>query len=55
FCVMTGASIYTAEHLSFKAKTYEPGHFGYAFVVAWVAFPMTLAKKTQIKHNAPPH
>ncbi|XP_073689314.1 epithelial membrane protein 2 [Garra rufa] len=42
FCVMTGASIYTAEHLSFKDPTYENGEFGYAFVVAWVAFPMTL-------------
>ncbi|RXN12875.1 epithelial membrane 2-like protein [Labeo rohita] len=41
-CVMIGASIYTAEHLNFKDKTYEDGNFGYAFVVAWVAFPMTL-------------
>ncbi|XP_016338148.1 epithelial membrane protein 2-like [Sinocyclocheilus anshuiensis] len=42
FCVMTGASIYTAEHLNFKDKNCKNGEYGYAFVVAWVAFPMTL-------------
>ncbi|XP_059411111.1 epithelial membrane protein 2 [Carassius carassius] len=42
FCVMTGASIYTAEHLSFKDKNFKDGDYGYSFVVAWVAFPMTL-------------
>ncbi|XP_026063937.1 epithelial membrane protein 2 [Carassius auratus] len=42
FCVMTGASIYTAEHLSFKNENFKDGDYGYSFVVAWVAFPMTL-------------
>ncbi|KAK9977582.1 hypothetical protein ABG768_019389 [Culter alburnus] len=42
FCVMTAASIYTAEHLNFKGDKFRNGDYGYAFVVAWVAFPMTL-------------
>ncbi|XP_051744235.1 epithelial membrane protein 2 [Ctenopharyngodon idella] len=42
FCVMTAASIYTAEHLHFKDEIFRTGDYGYAFVVAWVAFPMTL-------------
>ncbi|KAL7861328.1 hypothetical protein AOLI_G00176770 [Acnodon oligacanthus] len=41
-CVMIGASIYTAERASFQAKDVQSGEYGYAFVVAWVAFPMTL-------------
>ncbi|KAK7174934.1 hypothetical protein R3I93_001977 [Phoxinus phoxinus] len=41
FCVMTGASIYTAEHLNFKDVFFKNGEYGYAFVVAWVAFPIT--------------
>uniref|UniRef100_A0A3B4C4A7 Epithelial membrane protein 2 n=1 Tax=Pygocentrus nattereri TaxID=42514 RepID=A0A3B4C4A7_PYGNA len=41
-CVMIGASIYTAERASFQAKDVQTGEYGYAFVVAWVAFPMTL-------------
>ncbi|XP_051569880.1 epithelial membrane protein 2-like [Myxocyprinus asiaticus] len=41
FCVMTAASIYTAEHLNFKSDEFKTGDYGYAFVVAWVAFPMT--------------
>lgn len=42
FCVMTAASIYTAEHLNFKGKEHEKGDYGDCFVVAWVAFPMIL-------------
>ncbi|KAK2916231.1 hypothetical protein QQF64_024709 [Cirrhinus molitorella] len=42
FCVMTGASIYAAEKLGFKEGACKGGNFGYAFVLAWVAFPMTL-------------
>ncbi|XP_042581825.1 epithelial membrane protein 2-like [Cyprinus carpio] len=43
FCVMTGASIYTAEHLNFEdTRKNKNGEYGYAFVLAWVAFPMTL-------------
>ncbi|XP_052401139.1 epithelial membrane protein 2 [Carassius gibelio] len=42
FCVMTGASIYTAEHLNFQDESFKEGDYGYSFVVAWVAFPMTL-------------
>ncbi|XP_051987254.1 epithelial membrane protein 2-like [Xyrauchen texanus] len=41
FCVMTAASIYTAKHLNFKSGEFKTGDYGYAFVVAWVAFPMT--------------
>lgn len=41
FCVMTGASIYTAEHLNFNGEDFKKGEYGYAFVVAWVAFPIT--------------
>ncbi|CAM4380643.1 hypothetical protein PO909_001729 [Leuciscus waleckii] len=41
FCVMTGASIYTAEHLMFNGEGFKNGEYGYAFVVAWVAFPIT--------------
>ncbi|TRY86896.1 hypothetical protein DNTS_009019 [Danionella cerebrum] len=40
FCVLTGASIYTANHLDFKGSQFASGEYGYAFVVAWVAFPM---------------
>lgn len=40
-CVMIGASIYTAERTSFQMKDVQRGDYGYAFVVAWVAFPMT--------------
>ncbi|KAA0705795.1 Epithelial membrane protein 2 [Triplophysa tibetana] len=42
FCVMTAASIYTAEHLNFKGKEFEKGDYGYCYILAWVAFPMTL-------------
>ncbi|XP_067285019.1 epithelial membrane protein 2 [Pseudorasbora parva] len=42
FCVMTAASIYTAQHLKHKDDTFKNGDYGYAFIVAWVAFPMTL-------------
>ncbi|XP_073713473.1 epithelial membrane protein 2 [Misgurnus anguillicaudatus] len=41
-CVMTAASIYTAEHMTFKSQEFEKGDYGYCFVLAWVAFPMTL-------------
>lgn len=41
-CVMTGASIYTSEHLTFKENNFKNGDYGSSFVVAWVAFPMTL-------------
>ncbi|KAI4891134.1 hypothetical protein NFI96_024130, partial [Prochilodus magdalenae] len=40
-CVMIAASIYTAERANFQAKEVKTGEYGYAFVVAWVAFPMT--------------
>ncbi|XP_065129836.2 epithelial membrane protein 2 [Paramisgurnus dabryanus] len=41
-CVMTAASIYTAEHLTHKSEESKAGEYGYCFVLAWVAFPMTL-------------
>ncbi|XP_026858562.2 epithelial membrane protein 2 [Electrophorus electricus] len=40
-CVLIGASIYTAQHESIDSKQTN-GEYGYAFVVAWVAVPMTL-------------
>ncbi|XP_028843480.1 epithelial membrane protein 2 [Denticeps clupeoides] len=39
-CVMIGASIYTAQRTSFQEI--KEGNYGYAFVLAWIAFPMTL-------------
>ncbi|XP_043091020.1 epithelial membrane protein 2 [Puntigrus tetrazona] len=41
FCVMTGASIYIADHSNVKEQI-KDGGYGYSFVLAWVAFPMTL-------------
>ncbi|KAG1967771.1 peripheral myelin protein [Pimephales promelas] len=42
FCVMTGASIFTAQHSNLNTNLkFENGEFGYALVVAWVAFPIT--------------
>ncbi|XP_062388609.1 epithelial membrane protein 2 [Sardina pilchardus] len=41
-CVMIGASIYTAQRTSFQGKSLENGNYGYTFVLAWIAFPMTL-------------
>lgn len=40
-CVMIAVSVYTAEHGSFQAEPIQKGDFGYSFVLAWVAFPMT--------------
>ncbi|KAL4624487.1 epithelial membrane protein 2-like [Arapaima gigas] len=42
-CVMTGASIYTAQHNNFQDKKFSVGNYGYSFVLAWIAFPVTLA------------
>ncbi|XP_035252974.1 epithelial membrane protein 2-like [Anguilla rostrata] len=41
-CVMVGASIYTAQHESFQKANLRKGNFGYSFVLAWIAFPLTL-------------
>ncbi|XP_012682604.1 epithelial membrane protein 2 [Clupea harengus] len=41
-CVMIGASVYTAQHTGFQEKKLELGNYGYTFVLAWIAFPMTL-------------
>ncbi|XP_030646497.1 epithelial membrane protein 2 [Chanos chanos] len=41
-CVMIGASIYTAQRTSFQSTEFYKGSYGYAFILAWVAFPMTL-------------
>lgn len=41
-CVMVGASIYTAQHESFQKDSLKTGNFGYSFVLAWIAFPLTL-------------
>ncbi|KAL2101886.1 hypothetical protein ACEWY4_003647 [Coilia grayii] len=41
-CVMIGASIYTAQHTSFQEQKLQQGGYGYTFVLAWIAFPMTL-------------
>ncbi|XP_034783083.1 epithelial membrane protein 2-like [Acipenser ruthenus] len=40
-CVMTGASIYTAEHLNFHSDL-KDGEYGSSFILAWLAFPFTL-------------
>ncbi|MGH0164205.1 UNVERIFIED_CONTAM: hypothetical protein FKN15_054821, partial [Acipenser sinensis] len=40
-CVMTGASIYTAEHLNFHSDL-KDGQYGSSFILAWLAFPFTL-------------
>ncbi|TUM45530.1 Epithelial membrane protein 2 [Bagarius yarrelli] len=40
-CVMIAASVYTAERTSFQIPSVHEGEFGYSFVLAWVAFPMT--------------
>ncbi|KPP77799.1 epithelial membrane protein 2-like, partial [Scleropages formosus] len=41
-CVMVGASIYTAQHENFQEKKFRNGNYGYSFVLAWIAFPVTL-------------
>ncbi|MBN3301818.1 EMP2 protein, partial [Amia calva] len=41
-CVMIAASIYTAEHKSFHPGSLKDGDFGSSFVLAWIAFPLTL-------------
>ncbi|XP_036409037.1 epithelial membrane protein 2 [Megalops cyprinoides] len=40
-CVMIGASIYTAQHESFQKQQFRNGNYGYSFVLAWIAFPLT--------------
>ncbi|XP_062875061.1 epithelial membrane protein 2 [Trichomycterus rosablanca] len=41
-CVMIGASVYTAQNGSFqKPEGQQNGNYGYSFVLAWIAFPMT--------------
>ncbi|XP_015216040.2 epithelial membrane protein 2 [Lepisosteus oculatus] len=41
-CVMIGASIYAAQHESFHEDSVREGDYGYSFVLAWIAFPLTL-------------
>ncbi|KAJ8345057.1 hypothetical protein SKAU_G00292500 [Synaphobranchus kaupii] len=41
-CVMIAASIYTAQHESFQKPELRNGNYGYSFVLAWIAFPLTL-------------
>ncbi|XP_076839846.1 epithelial membrane protein 2 [Brachyhypopomus gauderio] len=41
-CVMIAASIYTAQKDTFHTEAMNDGEYGYAFVVAWVAVPVTL-------------
>uniref|UniRef100_A0A8C6U3W0 Epithelial membrane protein 2 n=1 Tax=Neogobius melanostomus TaxID=47308 RepID=A0A8C6U3W0_9GOBI len=41
-CVMIGVSVYTAEKDSFHVASLRDGSFGASFIVAWVAFPMTV-------------
>ncbi|MCI4385468.1 hypothetical protein PGIGA_G00050820 [Pangasianodon gigas] len=40
-CVMIAASVYTAQRTSFQSSNVQNGNYGYSFVLAWVAFPMT--------------
>ncbi|XP_060748309.1 epithelial membrane protein 2 [Tachysurus vachellii] len=40
-CVMIAGSLYTAGRTTFQAKSVQQGDYGYSFVLAWVAFPMT--------------
>ncbi|XP_053370559.1 epithelial membrane protein 2 [Clarias gariepinus] len=40
-CVMIAASIYTAQRESFQTEGLQEGNYGYSYVLAWVAFPMT--------------
>ncbi|KAG9337649.1 hypothetical protein JZ751_028408 [Albula glossodonta] len=41
-CVMIAGSIYAAQHESFKRDSLKNGNFGYSFVLAWIAFPVSL-------------
>ncbi|KAM4632302.1 epithelial membrane protein 2 [Discoglossus pictus] len=42
-CVMIGASIYASMHEEFHTKISLPnGHYGYSFILAWIAFAFTL-------------
>ncbi|KAJ0000810.1 hypothetical protein NQD34_005830 [Periophthalmus magnuspinnatus] len=41
-CVMIGASVYTAQKESFHVPSLRDGSYGASFILAWVAFPMTL-------------
>ncbi|KAG7491892.1 hypothetical protein MATL_G00008960 [Megalops atlanticus] len=41
-CVMIGASIYAAQHESFQTEEFKDGNYGYSFVLAWIAFPVSL-------------
>ncbi|KAK7939874.1 hypothetical protein WMY93_003200 [Mugilogobius chulae] len=41
-CVMIAASVYTAEKDSFHIPSLQSGSYGASFILAWVAFPMTL-------------
>lgn len=42
-CVLIASAVYTAQRTSFQQQGVQAGDYGYAYVVAWVAFPMTLA------------
>ncbi|KAJ8284048.1 hypothetical protein COCON_G00028980 [Conger conger] len=42
FCVMIAGSIYAAQHESFQTEDFKDGTFSYAFILAWVSFPVTL-------------
>lgn len=40
-CVLIAASIYTAQRETFQEGAVQQGNYGYSFVLAWIAFPMT--------------
>ncbi|XP_023670811.1 epithelial membrane protein 2-like [Paramormyrops kingsleyae] len=42
FFIMIGASVYTAQHGNFQAKSFKDGNYGYSFVLAWIALPVTV-------------
>nr|XP_033817344.1 peripheral myelin protein 22 [Geotrypetes seraphini]XP_033817345.1 peripheral myelin protein 22 [Geotrypetes seraphini] len=41
-CVMTGAAIFTARHTEWQQQPLLPYSYGFAYILAWVAFPLAL-------------
>ncbi|XP_029456155.1 peripheral myelin protein 22 [Rhinatrema bivittatum] len=42
-CVMTGAAIFTVRHTEWQQLPIVAGYsYGFAYILAWVAFPLTL-------------
>ncbi|XP_069510652.1 peripheral myelin protein 22 [Ambystoma mexicanum] len=41
-CVMTGAAIFTVRHTEWAPENNTNASFGFAYVLAWVAFPLAV-------------